>query len=423
MTIAIVGLMIPAFACINFRPEKAPDRHPRLSVVKTAVPPVPAPFLHKDQIPEMLAGRRMLNLSNACLIARFKGRPVQVETSIDTDLQQALIDRVDRANSRFIGIVAMDPDSGHVLAMVGYDKYRPDDNPCLDLNFPAASVFKIVTATAAVETHGFEPDSPVNFTGDKYTLYRSQLKNSKGRYSHQVSFQDSFAMSINPVFAKIGSQLLGKQTLENFAASFRFNQPLAFDLPVVPSQITFPNGAYHLAEISCGFNRTTRITPLHGAAITAMILNQGRWKTPSIVDRIVDNTGRILYRVKPSADPRVISANASRVVLAMMKATVRSGTARKAFRGYRRDPILSRLTIGGKTGTIDNADHQVHFDWFVGFAKNKRGPGKLVIAVLVAHQKYIGIHASQYAKMAFQAYFRNYFTETEAEAGKTTEKG
>jgi peptidoglycan glycosyltransferase len=419
---ALIMLLLPVFASLNRSPETVPAHPPRLSRARTAGShPVPAPFLKKNQIPDLLADRSMLNLSQPCLIADLQGRPVQVETSIDADLQQALIEHLDRVNSRYIGIVAMDPDTGRVLAMVGFDKYRPGDNPCLDQNFPAASLFKIVTATAAVETQGFEPESQLNFTGGKYTLYRSQLKDSKGRYSHEVSFRDSFALSINPVFGKIGSRLLGKQTLENYATCFRFNQPLAFDLPVAPSQIAFPDDTYHLAEVSCGFNRTTRITPLHGAAITALILNRGRWITPSIVDRIVDDTGRVLYQVKSSAGPQAISAEASQVVQTMMKATVRSGTAHKTFRGYRKDPVLSRLTLGGKTGSIDNADHQTRYDWFVGFAKNDTGPKKLVVAVLVAHEKFIGVRASQYAKLAFQTFFKDYFTR--ADAAQATQNG
>jgi len=96
-----------------------------------------------------------------------------------------------------------------------------------------------------------------------------------------------------------------------------------------------------------------------------------------------------------------------------MQTTISSGTSRKSFRGYRRDSILSHLQIGGKTGSINNRTHDQRFDWFVGFAKGRQGESKLAIAVLVAHQNYIGIRASRYARMAMKYYFQNYLASND----------
>ena len=96
-----------------------------------------------------------------------------------------------------------------------------------------------------------------------------------------------------------------------------------------------------------------------------------------------------------------------------MKATARSGTMRRAVRRYRRDKIISRLEIGGKTGTINNKSDDVKYDWFVGYAQDKRGDGKLILSVMVAHQKYIGTRATQYAIMAFKQYFKSHFARSD----------
>jgi membrane carboxypeptidase/penicillin-binding protein len=96
-----------------------------------------------------------------------------------------------------------------------------------------------------------------------------------------------------------------------------------------------------------------------------------------------------------------------------MQTTVRSGTGRKAFRNHRRDRILSKLKIGGKTGNICNRSHDARFDWFVGFAEEKRGHGRLVFAALVAHEEYIGIRATQYARMAMTHYFKSHIARHE----------
>ena len=88
---------------------------------------------------------------------------------------------------------------------------------------------------------------------------------------------------------------------------------------------------------------------------------------------------------------------------------MRSGTARKTFRGVKRDRVLSRLTIGGKTGSIFNRKHDLRFDWFVGFAEENDGDKKLAIAVVVAHEEYIGIRAGEYARLAIRKHFQDYF--------------
>ena len=86
---------------------------------------------------------------------------------------------------------------------------------------------------------------------------------------------------------------------------------------------------------------------------------------------------------------------------------------RGTVRRYRRDKIISRLEIGGKTGTINNKTDDVKYDWFVGYAREKDGDGKIVMSVLVAHQKYIGTRATQYAIMAFKQYFKTHFARSE----------
>jgi cell division protein FtsI/penicillin-binding protein 2 len=125
------------------------------------------------------------------------------------------------------------------------------------------------------------------------------------------------------------------------------------------------------------------------------------------VDRITGPEGETLYHWNPVLNQQAMSAEASNVLSQLMQTTIRSGTSRKSFRGYRRDKTLSRLQIGGKTGSIDNRTHDQRFDWFVGFAREPQSEVKLAVAVMVAHQDYIGIRASRYARMAMKYYFQN----------------
>jgi DNA-binding transcriptional regulator YhcF (GntR family) len=101
-----------------------------------------------------------------------------------------------------------------------------------------------------------------------------------------------------------------------------------------------------------------------------------------------------------------------------METTITSGTCKKAFRGLKKDKILSRLNIGGKSGSIDNESHDTRYDWFVGFAEEKEGSAKIVISAMVAHEKYIGVRASEYARMAIKEYFREHFANNQKSGKK-----
>jgi cell division protein FtsI/penicillin-binding protein 2 len=125
----------------------------------------------------------------------------------------------------------------------------------------------------------------------------------------------------------------------------------------------------------------------------------------------MDEKGVDLYQSQPATIHQAFAPGTSEAMDELMKATIRSGTVRGAFRKYRRDKIISRLEIGGKTGTINNKTDDVKYEWFVGYAQDKAGDDKLILSVLVAHEKYIGIRAVQYAIMAFKKYFKTRFAE------------
>lgn len=368
-------------------------------------------LISKKDVHILLEHAREKNILAKQIDLPFKSQPIHIETSLDTDLQSHLIQSMDRKNSRFIGIVAMQADTGRVLALAGFNKIDPTHNPCLLNRFPAASVFKIVTAAAAVDQCGYGAKTKIRFNGYKHTLYKRQLKEHTNRYTNTVSFEDSFAQSVNPVFGKIGALYLDRSVLQEYATAFGFNQPVNFELPVEPSHVRIEDDAYQRAEIASGFNNETTISPLHAAMMASAVLNKGRIIVPTIVDRVTDDNGHLLYDVRPAWQGRAMSSKASKVLARLMETTIQSGTGRKAFRSRRRSRVLTKLDIGCKTGSIDNRSHEVRFDWFVGFAKERNSSEGLAVAVLVAHEQYIGIRAAQYAKMAMTHYFENKFAQ------------
>ncbi len=377
-----------------------------------------APGMVKKTDVRILLGKNHLrNLERQPLKVTFDGRAYEVRTSLDLGLQQYLLKKMDRVNSRYIGIVAMAPDTGRVLTMAGFNKRDPDSDPCLTADYPAASLFKIVTAAAAVEEKGYTASSRFKFNGYKHTLYKRQLTDKTNRYTNAISLRDAFAQSVNPVFGKIGALYLDRQSLADCGDAFGFNRKVPFELPWPISRLTIDGESYRRAEIASGFNRQTTLSPLHAAVIVSAVVNGGVPVEPTVVEDIVGDDGKTVYRSEPRFLPAAVSPQTARVLDRLMAATITSGTARKVFRGYRRNKVLSRLHLGGKTGSIYNRAHDARFDWFVGYASEKKGSEKMVVAVVVAHEEYIGIRAGQYARMAIEHYFRDYFAK-QATAGE-----
>jgi peptidoglycan glycosyltransferase len=415
----VVGLLILVLAGIGWVFTAGINQETGAAVAD-AIPPqkmakTPG-LIEKADVHILLGKTRLINLEADPVKVDFDGHPYRISTSLDLGLQQYLLKHMDRVNSRYIGIVAMAPDTGRILAMAGFNKIDPDQDPCRMAEYPAASLFKIVTAAAAVEEKGYTAGSQFKFNGYKHTLYKRQLTDKTNRYTNSISLQDSFAQSVNPVFGKIGALILEPETLQAYGDAFAFNRQVDFELNWPTSRLTVKDETYQRAEIASGFNRRTTLSPLHAAVIVSAVVNGGKPVEPTLVDRITNDDGNPVYRTEPQFLPAAVSPETADVLNQLMIATVASGTAKKIFRGHKRSKVLSRLKIGGKTGSIYNRPHDARFDWFVGFATEKKGPEKMVIAVMVAHEDYIGIRAGKYARMAIEYYFKDYFAKKERAA-------
>lgn len=360
-----------------------------------------------ETIRRLLSGGQISDLRDKVLKMNISGQQIQVETTLDQDLQRFLLDKIDRKNSRYAGIVVMDVQTGRVLALAGFDKTGTAGNPCLLSLFPAASLFKIVSAASAADRLGYTADTPVKFTGAKHTLYKNQLTTKVDRYTLTIPFEVAFADSVNPVFGKIGSLNLQKTGLERAADAFGFNREFDIDIPLAASRFRVGDEPFNWAEAASGFNLDTTISPVHGAMIASAALNKGQLPVPSLVERISDEKGQTLYSRYAAQGIQAMSPRAAEVLTEIMQTTVTSGTARKAFRNAQKDRVLSKLQIGGKTGSLGNQTHDLRYDHFVGFARDAQGQIQIAFAAMVAHEDFIGTRAAEYARMALSFYFGN----------------
>ncbi len=331
-----------------------------------------------------------------------------VETTLDVELQSYMLKVIRRSKSPMIGFVAMDPTTGRVLSMIDSIKVNGVKSVCLSSQFPAASIFKIVSAAAAIDRCNISGNTKLTYNGWAHTLYKNQLTDRINRYTNSISLKTSFAKSINPVFGKLGIFRLKKDLIEEYAIRFGFNQPIDFEFPVELSRISVRDDPYHWAEVACGFNRETSISPIHGAMMAAVIANGGKLVEPTIIGCVTDDKKNPVYVGGMNTIRQVISPKASQEMKKLMAATISCGTCSSTFKRYRRDPVLSKLSVGGKTGSINNKSDDLHYDWFVGYCAEKEGTRKLALAVLVVHDKLLREKAQVYARRAIRHYFREF---------------
>jgi cell division protein FtsI/penicillin-binding protein 2 len=379
-----------------------------------ATPPLTSPvYLTQAQIREMVREQDLVNAARNVFLTDTPNGFVQVVTFLDVGLTGFLNARLDhlktltRGKPRQIAIVVMDGYQGHILAMAGFDLENSDTNPCTRAMYPAASIFKIVTAAAAMDALNYTPDTPLHFNGNKYTLYKRQLTEAKNKYTVTVSLEKAFAESINPVFGKLGQRYLGRETLSAYARAFGFNQTPDTDLVFDTGLFHMEDNDFHLAELGCGFNRDTLISPVFGAMMITPLLNDGRTVVPAVISHVMDANGNAIYQHTPALPFTAMSPASAAAMTGLMEKTVTHGTARKSFGSFSRDKVLSKLTIGGKTGSLSNREHTIKYDWFTGFAKDRTGDHAITFSVVVGHGKYIGTRAAAHARSLIRHYFES----------------
>lgn len=339
-----------------------------------------------------------------------KGKSVVAYYSIDEEMEKFIGDILKRYKPRYGAAVVMDAKSGRVLATASYrNDSAPDLGPDLFLSarFPAASIFKTVTAAAAIEKAGFTSATCVPITGRNHTLYKFQLKKEIAS-AEEVPFEEAFAKSINPCFARIGMHLLGRNVLDDYSGRFGFNTTIPFELSADTSRASVPvDTTYQMAEFASGFNRLTSLSPLHGSLIAAAVAERGVMPYPHVVDSICSaGDGARLYKSDPAPWKTCMSGATSNELRSMMNRVVQKGTARKSFRCLNSCYWSGGIDYGGKTGSIET-DTLGKVDWFIGFARQREEQGRsLAVAIVTTHGSMWTVHSSFIASEIFRNYFR-----------------
>ena len=352
-----------------------------------------------------------LSLEQSPVTGNYKlakeGSILDISTSIDSSLQNYIYKLLKRSQTLQAAVVVLNPATGQILAMADYDKEKQEKNLILKADIPAASLFKIVSASAAIEGRNFSIDKTFYYRGGKYTLYKSQLKKDlrKNRYTYETSLKKAFSGSNNPVFGRLGIYELGKDLLTDYADKFLFNHTIPFELPVEKSFIEVPDDDFGLAEIASGFNKRTLISPMHASLMTSAVVNNGTIMEPWVVSEIRDESGQVIYSGRNAELGSPLKKATADKIRILMEDTVKNGTCSKTFRQLRRKKSFKNIDLGAKTGTINDPNDKFKYDWVTAFAIPEAKDNGIIITVLAVHGKLLGIRAKDLAKNIINYHF------------------
>jgi peptidoglycan glycosyltransferase len=316
---------------------------------------------------------------------------------------QASVNEFFRSRRPSLGtFVALEPQTGKILALIDYARGNPEYTGIWQrATYPAASVFKLITAAGALEKGLLNYDSPVSFRGNLYRLAPEKISKISKR-ERQTHFDEALGKSNNVVFARVASRLVGPQTLREFSEAFGFNHSIQFDFPLDMSRASIPEGSYELARCGAGFGEVT-LNPLHAAMIAAAIANSGVMMKPYLIEEMMDQEGEKVYQAKAEVLAHPIQAKTAMDLSRMMLRTVEDGTASKIFHRHGKT-LLKKMSICGKTGSLSGENPPGRYDWFVGFA-----PGdapQIAFAAMIVNQDRSRIKGAFVVQDALKTFFR-----------------
>lgn len=338
-----------------------------------------------------------------------------VITSLDTRLQKAAYEAMEGKEG---AVVAMEPSTGRVLAMVSKPDFDPnyleeiwdelaneDENATLlnraiqDLYAPG-STFKTVTALEYIKEY---PDTYDEYS---YDCNGSIIENGVIINCYQnavhgtVGLKESMAHSCNTSFVNIGTKLNMKSMYET-CNTLMFNKKIPFDLQVRKSeyQLTNKTDSGMIPQTMIGQGETL-ITPLHNALIMSAVANKGVMMKPTLIDYVESYKGNILEETQAKELGTVMTEAQAKTLRGYLRAVVESGSAK--------DLYTDRYTMYGKTGSAEhgNTEETRAHAWFVGFSSYNQ-ESNLVVSVIVENSGTGRENAVPVAKRVFESYYNN----------------
>lgn len=313
----------------------------------------------------------------------------------------------DALGDRRGSVVALDPRTGEILTMWSYPSYDPNlianqdfsaandaftllnaavEKPLLakpyrERYFPG-STFKVVTATAGLESGDVTRDQPSYPVTNEYVPPQTTrpLRNFGGSTCGGTLF-DILRVSCNSAFAQMAVDLGGEQ-MTAVAEDFGFNAEPPIDLPGAATSnfpTDFDKNIPALAQSGIGQNDVAA-TPLQMALVAAAVANEGVVMTPRVLDTVRDDEGSVVDEPDASEWRRAMGADNAAIMREAMINVAQNGTARNL--------LIPGFEVGGKTGTAQlGTDPPRSHAWIIGFAGPPGEAPSVAVAVLVEGQE------------------------------------
>jgi penicillin-binding protein A len=285
-------------------------------------------------------------------------------------------------------VVALEPSTGKVRVMVSIPEYDPNlipsqigqlnrdrtNQPLLNRTtqelYPPGSTFKVVTASAALDSGKLTPSTTIDASSPK-VISGQELHNAGDESFGPISATDALTNSVNTYWAQVGERI-GHGTLVEYMRRFGFYADPQLDYPdsqMIASGIINGKGDYvddgfdvgRVAIGQGGLEGEIRTSPLQMALVAAAVGNRGRLMKPRLTDRIVRKDGRVKERIQPDLQSVVMKPDTAEQMAQMMSRVVEEGTGTAA--------ALQGITVAGKTGTAETgANAEFTQAWFICFA-------------------------------------------------------
>ena len=359
----------------------------------------------------LIAANQNLSTVYNRTIDELKGATVQ-----GNDLVLTLNMRAQEVALRALGrrcgsVVALEPATGKVLVMASFptfdqnvigrdfsaiDRIQAPCRPAAPLYnratyglYAPGSIFKVVTAAAALESGRYTPGS--RFDDPGYCEVYGRRVNNYDTTSPfgNVDLRQALVNSINSVFCNIGKDL-GSGAIIDQAKRFGFYETPPLETPDderVASGV-YEKGKLFDPEIDANIDagrfafgqERLLVTPLQMAMVASGIANSGVVMEPQVIDRILSPKGSIVVRSKPTELGRAVKQETAGAIASMMREAVEGGTGTAAR--------ISGLVVAGKTGTAETGVAGTNNAWFICFAGRERP--QVAIAVVLEQQNGTG---------------------------------
>ncbi|HEX3294618.1 MAG TPA: penicillin-binding protein 2 [Solirubrobacterales bacterium] len=321
-----------------------------------------------------------------------------VQSALDPAAQEAAVNGL---AGRRGSVVALDPSTGEVRAMVSIPEYDPNQIPkhfaqlnrdqsaplfnrATQAGYPPGSTMKVVTATAALDSGEFTPDSTLSGRSP-IEIEGVPLSNSGGEQFGTIDMTTALTNSVNTWWAQAGEKL-GKDTMFKYMDRYGFDAKPRLDYPSFQlaasgvyegNRLLGPGDTIDIGRVAIGQERL-RVTPLQMAEVAATVANKGELMEPRLWSKVIDPDGRET-KLDPARQSRVMSEDTAAELNTMMQSVVREGTGTAA--------AVSGIDVAGKTGTAE-ISAGVNDAWFIGFAPAT--DPKIAIACVVEHTSGFG---------------------------------